>query len=114
MAETLHPHGLWNAYESAAPGYPVTIAYMDGAKEVTICDVTEQGERYAQLIAEAPAMTEAAKVVCRAAMESKGPASEALQREAAYLRLNADEQLYLLSLCILYAQGRIDQIRSQR
>lgn len=59
-------------------------------------------------------LTEAAKVVCRAAMESKGPASEALQREAAYLRLNADEQLYLLSLCILYAQGRIDQIRSQR
>lgn len=51
---------------------------------------------------------EAAKTICRAAMERKGSAVEILKRESAYLDLTQDERLYLLSLCILYAQGRND------
>ena len=59
-------------------------------------------------------LTEAAKAVCRTVMESKGKASGTFDREVAYLRLNADETLYMLSLCVLYAQGRLDQIKARR
>lgn len=51
---------------------------------------------------------EAAKTICRASMERKGSAVATLNSESAYLNLNEDEKLYLLSLCILYAQGRVD------
>ena len=44
----------WQTYESAAPGYPVTVAYMDGSQEVTIADVTEAGRPFAAMIAAAP------------------------------------------------------------
>ena len=53
---------------------------------------------------------EAAKTICRAAMERKGSAVAILTQESAYLRLTDDERLYLLSLCILYAQGRNDAL----
>ena len=56
---------------------------------------------------------EAAKTICRMTMEGKGKASENFDREVSYLRLTPDEHLYMLSLCILYAQGRVDQIRSR-
>ena len=51
---------------------------------------------------------EAAKSICRASMERKGSAVAILKQESAYLNLTEDEKLYLLSLCILYAQGRVD------
>lgn len=51
---------------------------------------------------------EAAKTICRASMERKGSAVATLNSESAYLSLNEDERLYLISLCILYAQGRVD------
>ena len=54
---------------------------------------------------------EAAKTICRASMERKGSAADTLEAESAYLKLNQDERLYLVSLCILYAQGRIDEGR---
>lgn len=57
---------------------------------------------------------EAAKAICRNVMESKGGAGPAFDRETAYLRLNRDETVYMLSLCVLYAQGRVDQARAQR
>ena len=56
---------------------------------------------------------EAAKTICRMTMESPGKAGDIFDRETAYLRLNADEKVYMLSLCVLYAQGRVDQIRSR-
>lgn len=59
-------------------------------------------------------LTEAAKNICRSAMELKGRASDIFDRETAYLRLNSDEQLYMLSLCVLYSQGRIDELRRAR
>ena len=46
-------------------------------------------------------------------METKGKAGDTFDREVAYLKPNADEYLYLLSLCVLYAQGRVDQARSR-
>jgi len=59
-------------------------------------------------------LTEAAKTICRTVMETKGRAGETFDREVSYLRLTPDEQVYLLSLCVLYAQGRVDQARAQR
>ena len=59
-------------------------------------------------------LTEAAKTICRSAMETKGNAGDIFDRETVYLRLNADEKLYMLSLCVLYAQGRVDEARSRR
>lgn len=56
---------------------------------------------------------EAAKSICRTVMEADGSAGKTFERESSYLNLNPDEKLYLLSLCILYAQGRIDQIKAQ-
>ena len=58
-------------------------------------------------------LTEAAKTICRTVMEGKGKAGDTFDREVSYLRLNADEHLYMLSLCILYAQGRVDQIKAR-
>lgn len=52
---------------------------------------------------------EASKTICRAAMERPGAPSKIVKEESAYLSLTQDEELYLLSLCILYAQGRADQ-----
>ena len=57
---------------------------------------------------------EAAKSICRTTMEAKGNAGDLFDRETAYLRLNSDEKLYMLSLCVLYAQGRVDEARSRR
>lgn len=58
-------------------------------------------------------LTEAAKSICRTVMDSKGKASENFDREVSYLRLTPDENLYMLSLCVLYAQGRVDQMRAR-
>lgn len=54
---------------------------------------------------------EAAKTICRASIDRQGKAADILEDESAYLKLNQDEKLYLVSLCILYAQGRIDEGR---
>lgn len=54
-------------------------------------------------------ITEAAKTVCREVMDQPGPAVPILERESAYLRLNQDERLYLVSLCVMYAKGRGDK-----
>lgn len=51
---------------------------------------------------------EAAKTICRYVLETKGDAATLMDQQSAYLKLNEDETLYLTSLCILYAQGRID------
>ena len=59
-------------------------------------------------------LTEAAKTICRTVLESRGTASDSFKREVSYLRLNSDEELYMLSLCILYAQGRVDELKAQR
>lgn len=56
-------------------------------------------------------ITEAAKSICRSIMESEGKAGDNFDREVAYLNLTQDENLYMLSLCVLYAQGRVDEIR---
>ena len=56
---------------------------------------------------------EAAKTICRMTMEGKGKASENFDREVSYRRPTPDEYLYMLSLCILYAQGRVDQYRAR-
>ena len=58
-------------------------------------------------------LTEAAKTICRTVMEGKGKAGDTFDREVAYLRLNADETLYMLALCVLYAQGRVDGFRGR-
>ena len=58
-------------------------------------------------------LQEASKTICRMVMETKGKAGDTFDREVAYLKPNADEYLYLLSLCVLYAQGRVDQARSR-
>lgn len=58
-------------------------------------------------------LTEASKTICRTVIESKGKASEIFDREVSYLRLNSDETLYMLSLCVLYAQGRLDQLKAK-
>ena len=57
---------------------------------------------------------EAAKTVCRNVMETTGQAGDIFDRETVYLRLNGDEKLYMLSLCVLYAQGMIDGLRAAR
>lgn len=57
---------------------------------------------------------EAAKAICRDTMEAPGKAGDIFDRETSHLRLNADEKLYMLSLCVLYAQGRVDEARSRR
>lgn len=54
-------------------------------------------------------ITEAAKTICREVMDQPGPAEPILTRESAYLRLNQDERLYLVNMCILYAKGRVDK-----
>ena len=54
---------------------------------------------------------EAAKTICRAAIDRTGSAVAIMNEQSAYLKLNQDERLYLNSLCILYAQGRIDEGR---
>lgn len=54
-------------------------------------------------------ITEAAKTICREVMDQPGPAVPILERESAYLRLNQDERLYLVSLCVMYAKGRGDK-----
>ena len=51
---------------------------------------------------------EAAKTICRSGMESNGHAVATVERESSYLKLNRAERLYLYSLCVLYAQGRVD------
>ena len=51
---------------------------------------------------------EAAKTICRAAMDRKGDVRQILAAESRYLDLNSSEALYLVNLCILYAQGRVD------
>ena len=56
---------------------------------------------------------EAAKTICRAGMETKGSAVKAVERESAYLGLNRDEKLYLMTLCVLYAQGMVDGMKSR-
>ena len=56
---------------------------------------------------------EAAKTICRAGMETKGSAVKAVERESAYLDLNRDEKLYLMTLCVLYAQGMVDGMKSR-
>ena len=58
-------------------------------------------------------LTEAAKSICRTVMDSKGKASVTFDREVSYLRLTPDENLYMLSLCVLYAQGRVDGFRGR-
>lgn len=58
-------------------------------------------------------INEAAKTICRAAMERKGSAMDILTRDSAYLRLTDEERLYLISLCVLYAQGRVDQMKAR-
>lgn len=58
-------------------------------------------------------LTEAAKSICRTVMDNKGKASDIFDREVSYLRLTPDENLYMLSLCVLYAQGRVDQMRAR-
>ena len=58
-------------------------------------------------------LTEAAKSICRTVMDSKGKAGDIFDREVSYLRLTPDENLYMLSLCVLYAQGRVDQMRAR-
>ena len=58
-------------------------------------------------------LTEAAKTICRTVMESKGKAGDTFDREVSYLRLTPDENLYMLSLCVLYAQGRVDGFRAR-
>ena len=54
-------------------------------------------------------ITEAAKTICRNVMDKPGPAVPILERESAYLRLNQDERLYLINLCLLCGKGRNDQ-----
>lgn len=54
---------------------------------------------------------EAAKTICRASIDRPGKAGDIMDQESAYLRLTQDEKLYLVSLCILYTQGRIDEGR---
>lgn len=57
-------------------------------------------------------ITEAAYRICRQSMDGpSGQAGKILERESAYLSLNKDEKLYLLSLCVLYGQGRIDSLK---
>ena len=57
-------------------------------------------------------ITEAAYRICRQSMDGpSGQAGKILERESAYLNLNKDEKLYLLSLCVLYGQGRIDSLK---
>ena len=58
-------------------------------------------------------LTEAAKSICRNVMESKGKAGDNFDREVSHLNLTTDENLYMLSLCVLYAQGRLDQLKSR-
>ena len=58
-------------------------------------------------------LTEAAKTICRTVMEGKGKAGDTFDRETAHLRLNRDETVYMLSLCVLYAQGRVDQMKAR-
>lgn len=58
-------------------------------------------------------LTEAAKSICRTVMDSKGKAGDIFDREVSYLRLTPDEKLYLLSLCVLYGQGRIDSLKAR-
>lgn len=63
MTQTTHTPGPWKVYSSAAPNYPATVAFMDGANEMTICDVTETGAQHARLIAAAPDLLAALKSV---------------------------------------------------
>ena len=58
-------------------------------------------------------LTEAAKTICRTVMEGNGKAGDTFDRETAHLRLNRDETVYMLSLCVLYAQGRVDQMKAR-
>ena len=53
-------------------------------------------------------ITEAARTICRASMDKPGNAGTIMDRESSYLRLTSEERLYLYSLCVLYAQGRVD------
>lgn len=54
-------------------------------------------------------LQEASKTICRRAIESSNGAEKEYERAVAYLKLTPSENLIMLSLCILYAQGRIDE-----
>ena len=59
-------------------------------------------------------ITEAAYRICRQSMDGpSGQAAKILERESGYLNLSKDEKLYLLSLCVLYGQGRIDSLKAR-
>lgn len=51
---------------------------------------------------------DAARHICKAAMDLPGAASPIVEARSAYLGLDADEKLFLVSLCAIYAQGRVD------
>lgn len=52
-------------------------------------------------------IVEASKTICRIGMNAKD-AGKSVDQNSAYLKLNTDERLLMLSLCVLYAQGRVD------
>ena len=54
-------------------------------------------------------ITEQAKIICRLAIDLPGYAVDHIERLSAPLKLNPTERLFLLSLCSLYTQGRIDE-----
>ena len=54
-----------------------------------------------------------AKYICREVMETKEHAGKEFDRLVAPLLLNDSEYMILLSMCILYAQGRVDGLRSR-
>jgi hypothetical protein len=54
-----------------------------------------------------------AEPVCRASMQTKGDAGKEFDRQVAPLLLSDSEYMLMLSMCILYAQGRIDGIKDR-
>lgn len=55
-----------------------------------------------------------AEPVCRAAMETKGSAAKEFDKQVTPLLLSDSEYMIMLSLCVLYAQGRIDELKARR
>jgi len=54
-------------------------------------------------------IVEQSKSICQTVIDQKGSAKELLDRYSAPLNLNTDEQIIMISLCILYTQGRLDE-----
>ena len=54
-----------------------------------------------------------AEFVCRASMQTKGHAGKEFDRQVTPLLLTDSEYMLMLSMCILYAQGRIDGIKDR-